>query len=110
MLFMEVRPEWDSYSLMRFRVFNTLATPLKLNIRVDDEDLGPKPRNRMTVSRTINSGESVITIPLEEFRQKARQADYSGQPLMKNIQSFVFFLGRLDESVTLVFDDVELSN
>ena len=109
MMFLEVRPEWDSYSLMRFRVFNTHATPLKLNIRVDDEDLGPKPKNRMTVSKMINPGESVITIPLEEFRQKAHQADYSGQPLMKRIQSFVFFLGHLDESVTLVFDDVGLA-
>ena len=109
-LFAEVNPQWNSYRQMRFRVFNTHATPLKLLIRVDDLDLGPETENRMTVSRTIDVGESVITIPLEEFRQQALQADHPGQPLMKRIQSFVFFLRRLDESVTLLFDDIELGN
>ena len=109
-LFAEVNPQWHSYREISFRVFNTHATPLRLYIRVDDLDLGPDPENRMTVSRPINPGESVITIPLAAFKQKALQANHSGQPLMKRIQSFVFFLGRLDESVTLVFDDIELRN
>ena len=109
-LFAEVNPQWNRFQQFSFRVFNPQATPLKLHIRVDDKDLGPTTKNRITISRTVNPGESVITIPLEEFRQQALKADYPGQPLMKCIESFVLFMDRLDESATLVFDDIELQN
>ena len=57
----------------------------------------------MTACRTINVGESAITIPLEELWQQALQAVRPRQPLTKRIPSFVFFLGRLNEIVTLLF-------
>ncbi len=108
--FLEVNPQWSNYAHMRFRVFNPQAESLRLYIRVDDSDLGPPPHNRMSVSRTVNSGESVVSIPLDEFREQALLGEHAGQPLMTRISNFVFFMGRLDESATLVFDDVALRN
>ena len=107
-LFAEVYPQWQSYRQLSFRVVNTQATPLRLYIRVDDQDSGPESEIRMTVSRTIDPGESVITIPLEEFRQQAEKSHPTRRPSMERISSFVFFLRCLEESRTLLFDDFKL--
>ena len=109
-LFAEVYPQWHNYQQISFRVVNTQATPLRLYIRVDDQDSGPETEIRMTVSRMIDPGESVITIPLEEFRQQAEKVQPTRQPSMDRISSFVFFLRRLEERRTLLFDDIKLTN
>ncbi|MDC0434632.1 hypothetical protein OAM69_03210 [bacterium] len=109
-LFAEVTPQWSNYQQLSFRVVNTQAIPLPLYIRVDNQDSGPESEIRMTVSRTIDPGESVITISLEEFRQQAEKSHPTRPPSMERILSFVLFMRRLEESHTLLFDDVELTS
>ncbi len=107
--FIEPYGTWSEFGCFTFTVYNHQASTVTLKLRVDDPDLGPDDDDHMTISRVLAPGETRVIIPLEELRQQARQGNHPGEPLMKQIRSFMLYISHVDEPVTLLIDDIALS-
>ena len=99
---------WLQYGCFTFSIYNQQADTVTISIRIDDTDLGPEGNDHMTTARDLPPGETRVTIPLEELRQQAVQGNHPGEPLMKQIRSFMFYINDVEEPITLLIDDIAL--
>ncbi len=106
--FIEPYAAWRQYGCFTFRVYNQQAETVTIKLRVDDKDLGPDDDDHMTTSRGLPPGETRVIIPLEELRLQALLEYHPGEPLMKQIRSFMFYIIHVDEPITLLIDDIAL--
>ena len=106
--FLEPEANWSGYSQISFIGYNPQETPLVLSIRIDEQALGPLDDDRMTVKRTVPSGDFAVTIPFDEFRANAARRGRPGIATFERINGYVVFVAGVESTLVLYFDNFKL--
>lgn len=103
--------DWSQYTTLNFRILQPLSEPLRISIRVHDEQhqsgLNPFQHNdRFNRSFYLKQGWNDITIPLQDIRMaaKSRQIDLS------RIRNINLFTTRLSEAREIFIEEIFLTD
>jgi hypothetical protein len=99
---------WLGYECFKFRIFNPNLSQVPLTIRINDQQHDGTTQSysdRFNDTLDILSGWNQFIVNLDAVRNapRARSMD------MSQIKRIIFFTSRLDQEVTMYFDDLELN-
>ncbi|MEA3333770.1 MAG: hypothetical protein U9Q58_09250, partial [Pseudomonadota bacterium] len=99
-----IKKSWTGYDYLSINIFNPSPELIRLSYRIDDRRDNPPYADRANGRLLINPGANTITFNLKELKTSDGK-----RPLdLDKICSFLLFLHRPKEIVTLFLDDLTI--
>ncbi len=106
---LEPPADWTGYDTLSFTVFNPSRSPAEVMFRIDEMDKALNLRDGMTIRQHFASGESVITLALEQVRHRvSTEFNYESPPLT-SVRAITFFAKGKEQPMELYFDNFFLT-
>jgi hypothetical protein len=101
--FSQFDPDWSQFRALAFDVYNPMAEPMRLSLRIDDRE-APVYADRFNRSIIFNQGKTLVLMPLDELVTSGTK-----RPLdLRRIRMVALFLANPRERQTFFLDNIRL--